>query len=75
MLTVEQLAAVSDGNLRNLGPEATKLRERARQHLKGPEDTEKDLRALVQKLQAPISDLQAKLHQLMGAVNTDGRSR
>lgn len=68
IFTVEQLANVSDGNLGNLGPGGLKLRERAAQYLKGPDDTEKDLRAKIQRLETANSDLQAKLHQLMATI-------
>lgn len=70
--SVEQLANVSDANLSNVGPDGMKLRERAKQHLQGPKETERDLRERIQKLELQNSDLQAKLHQLMGALSADG---
>lgn len=66
--SIEQLAAVSDGNLPQLGPDGRKLRERAKQHLQGPKQTEKDLREKIRHLEVANSDLEAKLRQLMAAM-------
>jgi hypothetical protein len=68
IFSIEQLASVSDGNLKALGPDGMKMRDRAQQHLQGPKQTEKDLRGRIQKLELANNDLQAKLHQLMAAM-------
>jgi hypothetical protein len=67
VLTIEQLAAVPDDALPRIGPNTRTLRERAQQHLKGASETERDLRGMLAKQAQQISDLQARLNQMMMA--------
>lgn len=62
--TIEQLAEVSDGDLGKLGHGGRKLRERAQQHLKGADETERQLREQLAEKDGTISNLEARMRQL-----------
>jgi hypothetical protein len=72
--SIEALAAVSDGNLKNLGTRGRELRERARQHLAtGAGEVEKELRATIAAQAQKIETLEAQIDQLQAAVK--GRAK
>lgn len=63
--SVEQLSAVTDGNLKNLGLHGRDLRERAKQFLQGAGETERELRATAEAQAVRIASLEAKIQQLL----------
>jgi hypothetical protein len=66
VFSVEHLAAVSDGNLPNIGMGAMDLRDRARQFLQASSETEQELRETIADQAARITDLEARIDQLVG---------
>lgn len=67
--TVEALASVSDSNLSRLGPSGRALRERARQFVSGPGETERDLRARIAELESESRALKGQLGSLKVAID------
>lgn len=63
--SVEQLSAVADGNLKNLGLHGRDLRDRAKQFLQGSSDTERELRETAVEQARKIANLEAKIEQLL----------
>ena len=66
--TVQMLEAVSDANIQRLGLDGPKLREMARQHLKGPGEEVRDLRKRLSDLEAEVKALKGQNDSLRGAV-------
>ena len=65
LLSVEQVANVSDGDLKVLGMHGRELRERAKQFLKGAGEVEKELRSTIEEQGKQIKDLEARIRQLV----------
>jgi len=63
IFTVEDFANVSDSNLKNIGPGAVKLREKAEKFVAGLSESDVKL----QQAEDRIADLEAKLNELMDA--------
>ncbi len=68
ILTVEQLAAVNDSALGNLGPDAADLVDRARQHIQGEDQTIKELRSRNQDLEGQVKAMEAEMAEMKRAI-------
>lgn len=62
--TVEQIAALSDAGLDNIGVGARELQKRARQFLQPPTDTERELRHENERLRGEVDALKARFDAL-----------
>lgn len=75
VFTIEELAAVSDGNLQNLGMGARDLRDRARQHLKPQDEVETELRAENADLRNQVKSLHAQLEAMKNTPEPEKKRR
>lgn len=70
--SVEALAAVTDGSLKNLGMHGRDLRERAKQFLQPASTTEQELRAALAERDKRLAALEAQFEQMRAARAAEG---